>query len=387
MTKSTLELIKNDVDILETISSRINVTKKGKNFWAICPFHQDTSPSLSISIEKQIFKCFVCNKAGDLISFVSRFEDISYKKAIEIIAKENDIAFTKFKEVKKYNENQEKMISALFDANLYFKNFLFSKDGNFAYDYLKNRGKSSQKIINKFDLGYAPKKGLKEYLIKKGHDESILINSGLLSENGYPFFKDRLMFAIKNSFGTIVGFSGRTLKNENPKYINSPESSLFKKNEILYNYKNSYDSIDKTKKVIIVEGFMDVIALNSIDINNVVAIMGAALTLKHTNLLKNKKVYLFLDGDEAGINASIKSTEILLKENIDVFYVINKTKLDPDEIINKKGKKEIIEILNKSIDAFLPLINNKFRNFNKDNFEDYYSIKKWFNSFNFKNKK
>ena len=352
MDNSIINKIKNELNIVDIISEYVDLSKKGKNYWGICPFHEDSNPSMSVSFDKQLFKCFVCQAGGDLIKFTSQINNVSFPKALSILAKKIGIEYNITPNLKnKYSKQQEKLISIHKDAMTFFQYSLSTQLGQKAHSYIIDRGLNNS-LIETFSIGYAPKSGLKEYLLKKGHDEADIINSSLENNNGHDFFKDRLIFGIKNIYGDIVSFSARDLSgNSNAKYINSAETPLFNKSNILYNYFDALEASKKEKQVFINEGFMDVIAMYRAGIRNSVAIMGTALTENHVKLLKNFSVNLMLDGDKAGISATIKSIKILLKYNIKTFVIQNKDNYDPDEIISKYGIEKLISVSKNKIEA------------------------------------
>ncbi len=340
---NVFEQIKNSTDIVSEVSVYVDLIKKGKNYWGVCPFHDDTSPSMSVSQEKQMFKCFVCNVGGNVINFVAEYEKITYVLATKKLADKIGIPFNlKNSKHKEYNEKDQKILEVLKEAMNFFQYSLSTtEEGVKALEYLQSRG-LTQQYLDKFSIGYAPKEGLIKFLRSKGYDDSVLINASLATDTMHDFFKERIIFGIKNNFGQIVGFSARTLDpNIKAKYINSSDVSVFNKSSILYNYSAAEQMIRRNKEIIITEGFMDVIALDKANIYHAVAIMGTALTDEHSKVLKNTTVALMLDSDRAGIAATIKSIKILLKYNQDIFVVKNNTGLDPDEYFNKNGAIEL----------------------------------------------
>lgn len=352
MDNSIITKIKNELNIVDIVSEHVDLAKKGKNYWGLCPFHEDSNPSMSVSPEKQLFKCFVCQAGGDLIKFTSQINNISFPMAISKLAKKIGIEYNASQNTKpKYSERQEKFIEIHKDAMNFFQYSLSTEIGKKANDYIYARGLNST-LIEQFSIGYAPKTGLKEYLLKKGHDEADIINSSLENSKGNDFFKDRLIFGIKNIYGDIISFSARDLSGKaQAKYINSAETQLFNKRSILYNYSEAIEAVKKEKEIYINEGFMDVIAMYRAGIRNSVAIMGTALTDSHAKLLRNFKVNLMLDGDKAGISATIKSIKTLLKHNIPTFVIDNQENKDPDEIVSSDGIEKLISISKNKIEA------------------------------------
>ena len=353
------------LDIVETISEYITIEKKGRNFFAICPFHQDSNPSMSISSEKKIYKCFSCGASGNLISFVQNFNKYTFPKTLEILAKKANIEFTlkDNNKNKNYSGIDQKMINCLNDANDYFINTLNSQEGKNGLKYLEKRN-INKEILNKYEIGYSSTKcDIYKFLKLKGHDEATMINSSIINSNKNSFFKDRLIFPIKNSYGNCVGFSGRVVSGDDePKYLNSPTSNLFNKSNILYNYSNAKDSISQKGIIYITEGFFDVISLDIAGYENAVCIMGTALTQQHIPLLKKLEVVLMYDGDKAGFQSTVKAIKLLIKNKIKTKVVVNETNKDPDEILNEvNGKDKIKELIENKIDWIYFIFNIIFK--------------------------
>ena len=370
--------VQNKVDIVDIVSEHVSLSKKGKNFWGLCPFHEDTNPSMSVSPEKQMFKCFVCGTAGGPIKFVSLIKNQPYVLALEELANKVGVDFKSKKNVKTYSEKQLRLFEINKEAMNFFQYSLSIEVGDKALEYVKSRG-LSQEIIDNFSIGYAPSSGLKDFLIKKGYDEADLINLSLINSSGNDFFKDRLIFTIKDEDNNIVGFSGRDLSNKaQAKYINSSESEIFKKSTIIYNFSQVKNFLNKDKIIYINEGFMDVIAMSRAGIKNSVAIMGTSLTKEHLKTLSNFKIRLFLDSDKAGINATIKSIKILLENKISVEVVQNNTALDPDEILDKKGVEELIKISNNLISGIEFIFNMHKKQYGNTNIAN---VKKFVKTF------
>ena len=349
-----IEQIKNKINIVYLISEFIPLQKKGKNYVGLCPFHADSNPSMFVSEEKQIFNCFSCNVGGNAISFLSKFKKISYKSAIEELAKKLNIEYktTQFKPI--YSSLIQEQIDVMNVASLFFENELYTENGKHALNYLNER-KIENSLILHHKIGFSNENLLK--YLKEKHDMSNIIAVGLVNEKGHPTFINRLMFPIRNIYGDVIAFSGRRLSDDKQKYINSIESKLFSKSKTLYNFYNAKEEIHFKKEVIITEGFFDVIALEQINVKNVVAIMGTALTKEHLKLLKNNKIILMLDSDEAGINSMLKSIVLLLKNSFIVDIVYNKEQKDPKEFLREYGKNALEELLKNRKDGFLYLIN------------------------------
>lgn len=342
--------ISNQVDIYSVISNFIVLSKKGNDYVGLCPFHSDNTPSLSVSPQKNIFKCFSCGVGGDSITFVKRFKNISYIESIEYLANQigYNFDFNNYKKTyQSYSEDELESLEVLNLANNQYKLEVLSD--KIAMEYLNSRG-LTLKIREKFNIGFSPKKGIaKELIDKMGFEYKNLLNAGIINNDFHEIIINRITFGIENEQGKIVGFSGRSLDNQTPKYINSPTTDFFNKSNILYNYARAKkSSIDIKKEIIITEGFMDVIALYRSGITNVVSLMGTSFTKNHLKFLKNLDVVLFLDNDNAGVNASKKTIKFLLENKINVKVITNDLNKDPDEIFNTYGSEKLSELVNKN---------------------------------------
>lgn len=343
-----LQEIRNSVDIVEVVSSYLNLTAHGKNYFGVCPFHDDHSPSMCVSKEKQIYTCFVCGATGNVFQFIKEYENISFAEAVKKVATIGGI------EVKIDEMKPLKKESVLYDiynlTNKLYQLNLNTTKGIAAKEYLKNRGINDE-TIKEFGIGLSLIKGnIYEALVKKGFDNKDILKSGLATENGYDLYRNRIMFPLWDLNGKVVGFSGRIFNGEDaPKYINSRETEIFKKGELLYNYHRARNECRRKNEVIIMEGFMDVISAYTHGIINVVAAMGTAITSSNAHLISRmaKNIILCFDGDDAGIMAANACTNELLK--LDVFpsiVVLDKTKgKDPDEYIKNNGVEAFKEKL------------------------------------------
>ena len=343
--------IRKSINIVDIIGEYISIEQKGKNYFAVCPFHDDHNPSMSISPEKQIYTCFVCGAHGNVFTFLMEYEHISFIEAVKNIANRVgiylDVPNFKEKQVDEKVENQYEIYDI---ANKFYQNNLNTKDGTSAREYLNNRD-FKEEIIKEFGIGLSTTNKLTKLLINKKFNNDMLVNSGISSKKDtaiYDTFIDRIMFPLCDLDGRVIGFSGRIYKNsDTSKYINSKESDIFKKGKILYNYHRAKDEVRKKKKVIIVEGFMDVIALYKVGIKNVVATMGTAVTIDQARIIKklSSNVILCFDGDEAGNNATISCSKEL--ENVGIVPEVIRLpeNLDPDEYLKKYGKEKYIEYI------------------------------------------
>lgn len=354
LTHEEINRIRTSVNIVDVIGSNITLQKKGKNYFGICPFHDDHTPSMSVSEEKQIYTCFVCGATGNVFSFLRDYENISFMEAVGKIADLGGIKLEKNITITKKYDRENKIFDL---AVKYYKNNLKSKNGVEAKQYLLSR-KISEDIINEFEIGVSfNNNDLSKFLLNKKYEEKELINLGLSGkkDNLFDIFRNRIMFPIHNSNGDAVGFSARIYRGESDsKYINSRETYLFKKGEILFNYHRAILEAKKQKKVIVCEGQMDAIRIYSVGIKNVIATMGTALTKYHINLIKkmNAKVLLNMDSDNAGINAAITNGELLRNAGIEVNVITLSGAKDPDEYIIKYGVDAYKSAINHSVNYF-----------------------------------
>lgn len=357
--KSIAEDVLKHADIVQVISSYLPLIKQGKNYKAVCPFHDDTNPSLVVSPEKQFFKCFVCGTSGTAITFVQKYEKISYGEAIKKVA---DIVgyhpegLDTIARPKKVDERRESLLKCLHDLSLYYQFALNTPEGKEGLDYFESR-KLDAPLRNKYKLGYAYKDGKAtiNYLQKKGHSIKTIEDTGvakMLSVGNYADMNEgRVVFPICDIDGNVIGFSARRLVNDDTaKYMNTPETYLFHKSSNLYNIHIAKEAAKLKGYIYICEGFMDVYALSKIGIDAAVAIMGTALTNEHIQILRglNVEIRLCLDGDLPGQSAMMKISKALTKAGLKYRVVDNQgSTKDPDEILNEDGKEALEEYLNK----------------------------------------
>lgn len=351
--------IKDSNDIVDTISKYIPLVPKGKNFFGVCPFHEDHSPSMSVSKEKQIYTCFSCGATGNVIKFIEDYENVSFMEALKILADRAGIILS-VGPVSKKETNKNGSFYDIYDlSSKFYHNNINTALGKSAKEYLKKRD-IDEAIIKEFGIGLALKKHdmLTNLLINKKFDMNILIKSGLVvrNEHGYlDSYYNRIMFPLWDLTGKVVGFSGRIYNGEKdaPKYINSKESEIFKKGELLYNYHRAKDEARKENRVIIMEGFMDVIRAYTIGLKNVVAMMGTAVTKEQALLIKRmaKDVILCFDGDRAGEKATLSCSEELLKIGVTPKIIHLEEDLDPDEYISTYGKERFLGKLENPINV------------------------------------
>ena len=340
--KSIIDEIKSKNDIVDVIGSYISLNDKNK---ALCPFHDDHSPSFSVQKDKQIYKCFSCGESGNVITFVQKYNGITFTEALKMLADRAGIPLN-VSTTRKINTKYEKLYEINDTVNKYFKANLLSNEGIKAIKYLEDRD-ISKDIINEFNIGLSTSNKLSNILSKKySYDE--LVKLDICKDiNGryYDTFQDRIIFPIIDENNNVIAFSGRKYTNEDlnnntlPKYSNTKETDIFKKSEVFYNINNAINEIKKKREIVITEGFMDTIRMSSIGYKNVVAIMGTAFTEKHLEKIKKWKckVILNLDQDDAGVKGTIEAGETLLKNNIDTEVIVFDDYKDSDEFIKNKG--------------------------------------------------
>ena len=350
LTNEEINKIQKSADIVEIIGSYVDLVKKGKNYFAVCPFHDDHTPSMSVSKERGMYNCFTCHSTGNVFKFVQDYENVSFLEAVKIVAEKSGIELDlDFKQTSKY----ESMYEAYELAIKYYQNNLKSSLGHDAHKYLNDRMLSDE-IIDEFEIGYASKEmdTLTKLFLAKEYDEETLINSGLINRGKslYDLFRDRITFPIHNANGRAVAFSARIYekKDNEAKYINTKETPIFKKGEILFNFHRARNEAKRVKKIILVEGQMDAIRVYASGIKNVVATMGTALTDYHVNLLKklNVDIVLCFDADSAGEKATIAAGELLLKNGVNPFVCRLSMEKDPDEYIIKHGVDSYLDLIN-----------------------------------------
>lgn len=352
LSQDKIKEIRNSVDIVDVISDYLPLTAKGKNFFGVCPFHADHSPSMSVSREKQIYTCFSCGASGNVINFVMDYENIDFKEALKKLADKAGISF-EIGNIKKIPVKNQKLYEIFETSQKIYQNNLNSEVGIKAKQYLKDRDINND-IIKEFGIGLSIKENylLTNILKKKGYNDKELIDSGLVGngDNGlHDIYYNRIMFPLYDLNGKVVGYSGRIYDmKDTSKYINTKETAIFKKGELLYNYHKAKDEARKQGKIIVMEGFMDVIAAYKVGIKNVVATMGTAVTSNQANLLKRmaKEIILCFDGDEAGAKATSSCIEELNKLGVTPKVVRLEENLDPDEYIKKYGSQFLNKIEN-----------------------------------------
>lgn len=356
LSNDILQKIDDETDIVALVSEFVSLEQKGKNYMGLCPFHDEKTPSFSVSTEKNIAMCMGCKQGGRPINFYRLIKNISFMEAASELASRIGIDLN-INVTKKVDPNNH-LYEIMEDASKFFEiNLTNSLSGSYALEYLHKRNLDSE-TIKHFRLGYSSKDKdqLYQFLSSKEYKVSDMINLGLVKQSNdgsyYDLFNDRLMFPITNKDGKVVGFSGRTLsKTDNVKYVNSPETPIFKKGEIIYHLNESALDIRRLKHVILYEGFFDVIASYQAGATNAIATMGTALTTNQANLIKKTidHVIIAFDGDNAGINAAISSIPILTNARLKVEVLSLPDKMDPDDYVKKHGFDAYQELLKTNV--------------------------------------
>ena len=336
-----LEEIKSHIDIVEFISDYVALKKSGQNYKGLCPFHSEKTPSFMVSQTKQIFHCFGCAAGGDVVSFLMKHDNLPFGEALQYLAKKSGLKITDSAFDKNFSAKRQKILQVNEEAMKFYMRAL--RQSNTAMAYLEQRG-ISEDALTTFSIGYAPdqRNTLSLHLKKMGHSDSILMNAGLAVADGKgcrDWFRGRILFPICNMRNDIVAFGGRVMDNALPKYINSPETEIFKKSETLYAINLSKDEIRKKGYALIVEGYLDAIMCHQHGFKNTVAPLGTALTSRHVHKLKSltNMVVLVFDSDDAGVSAARRSLSILCETDIRAKVLLLPPGEDPDSFLRKTG--------------------------------------------------
>ncbi|MFA7075756.1 MAG: DNA primase [Candidatus Izemoplasmatales bacterium] len=346
----------NTADIVDVISEFVSLQQAGKNMKGLCPFHNEKTPSFFVSKERQIFNCFGCGEKGNVIQFISKYKHLDYWDSVKFIADKYGIKYDSNDELKK-NDNTNRYFRINELAKQFFSLQLLNLEtGSKALSYLKSRGFDEQ-TLNYFEIGFAPKQGnlLWENLSKDFQDYE-LVELGLVGKNQdeyYDIFRNKVIFPINNEFGKTVGFSGRIFNNEEntAKYINSAQSQIFTKSDVLFNLDKAIPHINQNKRLILMEGFFDVMSAYNAGVNEAVCSMGTALTINHAKLIKKytDNVIICYDGDDAGVKAAYKALVLLGQVGLDVKVALLPNKMDPDDYIKTESKKSFRNLLKNNL--------------------------------------
>lgn len=356
--------LRQSVNIVDVISDYIQLKKQGRNYFGLCPFHGENSPSFSVSDEKQIFHCFGCGVGGNIFTFLMEIDGVGFIEAAEKVAEKGnvqlDIATSKGRQERQLPPEQQQMIEAHeLLAKFYHHLLVNTNEGARALEYLLQRG-FTEESINKFQLGFSlPEWDFAvKFLEKRGFPKEIMESAGLIAkrdqdETYFDRFRGRLMFPLKDSNGRVVAFSARALENEDqPKYLNTPETVLFNKSSLLYNFHEARSQIRRQGLAILFEGFADVISADSANVENGVAVMGTSLTEKHVQRLRRlaDSVLICFDSDQAGAEASFRAGKMLSEQGMTVTVAVLPAGMDPDDFIRKNGEEKFrAEVIGSSL--------------------------------------
>lgn len=371
--QSVINEIKDKTDILDLVSEYVKLEKRGRNYIGLCPFHDEKTPSFTVSEDKQICHCFGCKKGGNVFQFTQEIKDLSFVEAVKELGERINISVdigNSSDYTSQIASNDLTMIEMHELMHEYYQYALLKTvEGEEALNYLTKRG-FTEELIKSRGIGYAPNHThfCHDFLQQKGYDIELAYEAGLLSRNEENFsyfdrFRDRIMFPLNNAQGRIVGYSGRTYNNQEPKYLNSPETPIFQKRRLLYNLDNARKHIRKNDEAILLEGFMDVIKSDSSGLKPVIASMGTAISDEHITVLKKltSHITLMFDGDFAGQEATIKTGQHFLQQGFNVFVVQLPKDMDPDEYITKYGNEKFLEYVNNEKKSFIIYKVNKHK--------------------------
>ena len=346
ISQTTIDQIRDRADIVDIISQEVNLKRKGINYFGVCPFHDEKTPSFSVSPSKQIYHCFGCGNGGNVFTFLMEYEKVTFFEAVKGLAEKYNIIIEEIKNTVPSNE-----FSLLYDfherASIIYENNLFSKSGSNALTYLTNR-KLKENIIKEFRIGFALNSwnSLYKVFINDKYKDSMM-KSGLFSRTQkgvFDRFRSRIMFPIFHQSGKIIAFGGRAFESDDmAKYLNSPETTIYQKSNVLYGLHKTRDSIRKAGYAVLVEGYMDFLQLYQAGIKTVVAISGTSLTMNHAKALSRltNKIILLYDGDSAGGSATIRAGFIIYKAGMESYVIRPPEGMDPDDWILNNGKIEI----------------------------------------------
>lgn len=351
MNNDLANIIRSKTDIVDIIGERIPLVARGKNFFGVCPFHDDSNPSMCVSREKQIYTCFSCHATGNVYTFLMNYEHIDFREALRYLGEKVGVNVSSVNVAKKTTKF-DKLYEAYNFAVKYYQNNLSAAVGKEARSYLSKRG-INEEAIKEFEIGLSleSRDDLTKLLESKKYELSTLNRIGLSSDD-HDIYNDRIMFPLYDLFGQVVGFSGRIYKDvDQNKYLNTKETDIFKKGEMLYHYHIAREECRLKKSVIVMEGFMDVIRASIVGVKNTVALMGTALTNNQFNLIKrlSNNIILCLDGDDPGVKAMLSIGEHLLDQGVEVRVVVLPDNDDPDSFILKNGKERFLGLIENAI--------------------------------------
>ena len=355
-------------DIVDLVSESVRLTQKGRNYWGLCPFHSEKTPSFSVSADKRIFKCFGCGKGGGAINFVMELDNLSFREAVEVLAKRVGMEVPDSGPSAGMRERREKLLELNKQAARTFHKWLYTPEGAEGLAYLQKRGLSRSTLTN-FGLGFAPNSwdALIQALADQGYDKRDLLDAGLAVNNKdgriYDRFRNRVMFPIIDVRGNVIGFGGRVMDDSTPKYLNSPDTPVYNKSRNVFALNIAKTS--KAGRVILTEGYMDTISLHQAGFDCAVASLGTSLTSEHAQLLARyfQEVIISYDGDGAGVAAAQRAIPLLEKAGLKVKVLRMQGAKDPDEFIKRFGREAFAKLLERSenqVDYRLAQIQKKY---------------------------
>ncbi len=355
-------------DIVDLVSEYVRLTKKGRNYWGLCPFHSEKTPSFSVSADKQIYKCFGCGKGGGAINFMMEMDNLPFLDAVKVLAKRVNMQVPETGSSPGMREQREKLLEINKQAARTFHRWLYEPEGREGLQYLQKRGLSKATLTN-FGLGFAPNKWdcLISALAQQGYDKRDLLDAGLAVSNKdgriYDRFRNRVMFPIIDLRGEVIGFGGRVMDDSTPKYLNSPDTPVYNKSRNVFALNIAKKS--KAGRVILTEGYMDTISLHQAGFDSAVASLGTSLTAEHAQLLSRyfQNAVIAYDGDGAGVSAAQRAIPLLEKAGLNVKVLRVRGAKDPDEFIKKFGREAFARLLDESenhIDYRLAQIKSKY---------------------------
>mgnify|MGYP000199779169 FL=1 len=359
--EEVIEEVRTRNDIVDIVSQYVNLKKKGANYFGLCPFHNEKSPSFSVSPGKQMYYCFGCGAGGNVITFVMEYENYTFVEAVKMLADRAGIALPEV-EYSKEARAQADLKNTLLEINRLAANFFYYQlkqpSGKVGYDYFKEKRRLTDDTIRHFGLGYSNKvpDDLYRYMRSKGYNDDILKETGLffIDERGArDKFWNRVMFPILDVNNRVIGFGGRVMGDGEPKYLNSPETKIFDKSRNLYGL--NFARTSRAKYMLVCEGYVDVIAMHQAGFTNAVASLGTAFTSQHAMLLKRytDQVVLTYDSDGAGVKAALRAIPILKEVGISVKVLNMKPYKDPDEFIRNLGKDEFQKRIDNAVGSFM----------------------------------
>lgn len=359
LSEQEIALVRSRASIVDVISHYISLSKKGRNYVALCPFHDDHNPSMSISEDKQIYKCFVCGAGGNVFTFVSNYEKISFLEAVYKVAEYTGITLSAPLEqtsTQRIDPHIADLYRLMKEMIQYAQYELDTEDGQHAKQYLQKRS-LSEEIIKKFEIGYNPHEdSVYQYLHAKAFSDADMVECGVANLFGSRMmdrFANRILIPIHDAYGNPVGFTARRLddRSQEAKYINTAETTIYQKGKLLFNYHRVKEAVKHEKRVFLAEGAMDVLAFEKADMHTALATLGTSCTKEQLQLLKalHAPITICYDGDAAGQNATYKFAKQAVAAGIPIEIVNNTTGLDPDEIVDTYGKQELRSLCEKTI--------------------------------------